>query len=112
MAKYAIFAFNGSPMCFTHALINALNLEAEGHEARVIMEGETVKLIRALTESGDKLFLKAREAGLIDGVCRACSYQLGVLEYNEASGIPLLSDMFGHPSFSAYIQKGYQIMTM
>jgi hypothetical protein len=112
MAKYAIFAFNGNRMCFTHALINALDLAQKGHEARVIIEGEAVKLVRTLTEAGDELFQKARDAGLIDGACRACSHQMGVLAYNEASGIALLGDMLGHPSFSGYIERGYQIITM
>ncbi len=112
MSKFAIFAFRGEPMCFAHALLNALDLSAKGHDVKLVLEGEAVKLVKALTESGDLLFLKAREGGLIDGVCRACSHKMGVLEYNEASGLRLLSDMSGHPSFSGYVADGYQIITM
>jgi hypothetical protein len=112
MNKYAIFAFRGDSMCFVHVLLNALDLKEKGADVKIVMEGESVTLIQALTESKDAPFLKAREMGLIDGVCRACSFKLGALQYNEASGIPLKGDMSGHPSFSSYIKEGYEILTL
>ena len=112
MGKYVTFAFKGEPMCFIHVLLNAMDLAAKGHEARIVMEGEAVTLIKTLTESGDPLFKKAREQGLIDSVCKACSNKLGVLSYNEASGIPLKGDMSGHPSFAAFLEAGYTLITL
>jgi hypothetical protein len=112
MAKYAIFAFNGNPMCFVHVLLNALDLAGKGHEVRIIMEGEAVKLVRDMTESQNPQFQQAREAGLIDCICRACSYKMGVLEYNEASGIPLRGEMSGHPPFSSYMEEGFELITL
>jgi hypothetical protein len=34
MEKYALFAFTGEDMCFIHVLLNGLDLQAKGQEAR------------------------------------------------------------------------------
>src|SRR6056297_1546602 len=108
MKKYVIFAFNGDPMCFTHVLLNALDMDEKGYDAKIVIEGEAVKLIKELEDN--KLFNKAKEKNLIDGVCKGCSAKLGVLEYNEKSGIPLVGDMSGHPSMESYIVRDYEII--
>ncbi len=112
MDKFAFFAFNGSLMCFQHVLLNALDLDEKGMEAKIIIEGESVKLIEKLEESNNKHYFAAKEKGLIDCICKACSASLGVLEYNETVDIPLKGDMSGHPSMEAYISEGYQIITL
>ena len=127
MQKFALFAFNGDPMCFIHVLLNALDLKEKGHEAALVIEGSAVKLVGPLSGGSGlenlkadkpamfdlltKNFAKVREAGLVDAVCRACSRQLGVLEAVEASGLPLSGEMSGHPAMSAYISRGFQIIT-
>ncbi len=112
MGKFVIFAFRGDPMCFIHVLLNALDLSQKGHEARIVMEGEAVKLIRELEESANPLYGKVKEAGLFASVCRACSAKMGVLDYNETCGIPLGDDMNGHPSMALYLEQGYQVITL
>ncbi|MBG0789478.1 MAG: DsrE family protein [Desulfovibrionaceae bacterium] len=111
---YCLYAFNGEMTCFAHVLLNALDMHAKGTECTIVFEGASVKLIPEL-ESGESpfspLYAKAREAGLIDGACRACSSKMGVLEAVEASGLDLLDDMSGHPSMSSYIERGYTIIT-
>jgi len=42
--KFALFAFNGDPMCFIHVILNALDLNQRGHEVKVIVEGSATKL--------------------------------------------------------------------
>lgn len=111
MKKYALFAFRGDPMCFIHVMLNALDLKAAGHEVKVILEGEAVKLIKPMQEDNNSLFKKMKDQGLIDCVCRACSAKLGVLEYNEKSGIRLADEMSGHPAMSTYIAQGCEIIT-
>ena len=76
-------------MCFVHVLINAIDLHEKGIETKIIMEGEAVTLIRTLDAEENKLYLKARELGLFDSICKACSSQMGVLDYNEKCGIPV-----------------------
>lgn len=112
MGKFVIFAFRGDPMCFIHVLLNALDLHEKGHEARVVFEGESVKLIRELEESGNPLYRKAREAGLFACVCKACSAKMGVLDYNATCGIPFGEDMSGHPSMSAFLEQGFRVLTL
>ena len=64
-----------------------------------------------MRESGNKLFEQLVSAGLVDCVCRACSAKMGVLAYNESSGIRLCDEMNGHPAMATYLEKGYAIIT-
>ena len=98
-------------MCFIHVMLNALDLKAKNKEVTVILEGEAVKLIKEMRETGNKLFAQLEEKGLIDCVCKACSAKMGVLAYNEQSGIRLADEMSGHPAMSTYIEQGYTIIT-
>jgi hypothetical protein len=114
MKKVALFVFNGDPMCFIHVLLNALDMNAKGDEAKIIIEGASVKLIPELVKSGNPLnglWKKNLEAGLVGGVCKACSSKLGTLEVAKEQGLTLLDDMSGHPGMSAYRDKGYEIIT-
>ena len=112
MNKFAIFAFKGELMCFLHVLLNALDMHSKGMESKVVIEGEAVKLVREMEEGQNPLYMKAREKGIIAGICKACSAKLGVLEYNQTVGLPMLDDMSGHPSMAAFIAQGYQIITL
>jgi len=112
MNKFVIFAFNGNPTCFVHVLLNALDLNEKGTEVKIVLEGESVTLVKTMIESNNPLFKKVVDLQLIDCVCKGCSAKLNVLEYNEQSGLPVGGEMSGHPSFSSYIQKGFQIITL
>ena len=84
MKKFALFVFNGDPMCFIHVLLNALDMKAKGSEAKIIIEGASVKLIPELVKSGNPLnglWKKNFEAGLIEGVCKACSTAIFALRH-------------------------------
>ena len=39
MDKVVIFAFNGNPMCFSHVLLNVLDMAEKGMDAKVVIEG-------------------------------------------------------------------------
>jgi hypothetical protein len=114
MKKFALFVFNGDPMCFIHVLLNALDMKAKGFEAKIIIEGASVKLIPELVKPGNPLsgmWKKNLEAGLVEGVCKACSSKLGTLEAAKEQGLTLLDDMSGHPSMAAYHDNGFKIIT-
>ena len=114
MKKFALFVFNGDPMCFIHVLLNALDMKTKGDEAKIIIEGASVKLIPELVKPDhplNGLWKKNLEAGLVEGVCKACSSKLGTLEAAKEQGLPLLDDMSGHPGMSTYRDKGYEIIT-
>lgn len=99
-------------MCFIHVLINALDLHEKGVDTKIIVEGEAVKLIKVLEEEENSMYLEVKELGLFDSICKACSAQMGVLEYNEKVGIPIKGNAKGHPAMFDYIDDGYEIITL
>lgn len=114
MNKYALFVFNGDPICFIHVVLNALDMHAKGEDVKIIIEGASVKLIPELVKPGNPLhglWKKCLDAGLIEGVCKACSSKLGTLDDAKVQGLTLLGDMSGHPGMSAYRSQGYEIIT-
>jgi hypothetical protein len=114
MKKTALFVFNGDPMCFVHVLLNALDMKAKGYDCRVIIEGAATQLIPALEGQEHplhKLWGKTLAAGLIHGVCKACSQKMGTLEAAKEKGLALLDDMNGHPSMASFQEQGYEIIT-
>ena len=114
MRKVALFVFNGSPMCFVHVLLNALDMHGRGDAVRIVMEGEATRLVEELTQPDNwlhSLWQKACAAGLVAGACKACAQKLGVKPAIETRGIALLDDMSGHPGMAAFRDQGYDIMT-
>jgi hypothetical protein len=114
MKKTALFVFNGDPMCFIHVLLNALDLSAKGHEARIVVEGAATQLLPQLAQSDHPLNLlwsRCLSADLVAGVCRACANKMGTIEAAEAQNLPLLAEMNGHPAMSAFMNAGYEIIT-
>ena len=115
MQKVIIFSFQINPLCFLHVLLNALNMAEQGMEGKIILEGESVKLVPEMAKSDHflhRLYTKAKDEGVILGACRVCSSKLGVLEAVIAENIPLLGGMSGHPPMSEYIKEGYSIITL
>ena len=114
MAKVALFVFNGSPMCFVHVLLNALDMHAKGDTVRIVMEGESTRLVDQLAQPDNwlhGLWEKARTLNLIAGACRACAQKLGARPAVENNGLALLDDMNGHPGMAAFREQGYEIIT-
>ena len=112
MKKILFYAMTGEKMCFQHVLMNALDLHKDGFEVKIIFEGASVKLPSILKEENNPLFGKAIEAGLIAGICFACSKVLGVFEANLALGLPMLDDMFGHAGMKQYLTDGYEVVSI
>lgn len=114
MKKEALFVFNGDPMCFIHVLLNALDMHAKDYDVKIIIEGAAVQLIPELIKKDhplNTLWAKVIQAGLVEGVCRACSNKMGTLQAAKEQDLTLLDDMSGHPSMSGYREQGYEIIT-
>ncbi len=112
--KVALVAFEGEAMCFVHVLLNALDLDAKGHEVAVIIEGAATKLIAELADPAKpfaNLYADVKERGLVKAVCKACAAKMGGLEAAEQQGLPIVGDMKGHPSLEPWLTDGYQILT-
>ncbi len=114
MKKIALFAFKGDSMCFIHVLLNAIDLKEKGHEVRIILEGSATQLVPDMAREESPLFRlyrQAKEQGLFEGACKACSTKLNVVEAVEQQELTFLGDMSGHPSMSRYLREGYEIIT-
>lgn len=112
--KTIIFAFRGNPMCFIHVLLNGIDLHEEGREGKIVIEGDAVALVPEMSKPDhllSALYQKAKKLGLIVAVCKACSMKLGVADAVQEEGLPLFGDMSNHPSMSAFLDDGYQIIT-
>ena len=113
--KVAIFAFNGEEMCFVHSLMNALDMKEKGYDVKLVIEGSATRLVK--DADGEKrpftsLYEKAKNAGLIDCVCRACASKMESLESAKQQDLPLCDEMFGHPSMARYMDDGYEIIVV
>lgn len=114
MKKTALFAFKGDSMCFIHVLLNALDLKAKGNDVRIVLEGSATQLVPEMAQEQSPLFRlyrQAKEQGLFEGACKACSNKLKVAGAVQKEGLPFLDDMSGHPSMSRYLEKGFEIIT-
>jgi hypothetical protein len=114
MKQFALFVFNGDPMCFIHVLLNALDMRQQGHDARIVMEGAATGLLPELAGEAHPLhalWRKVVDAGRVDGVCRACATKMGTRQSAEDQGLALLDDMSGHPGMAGYRERGFEIVT-
>jgi hypothetical protein len=112
--KIALVAFQGEAMCFAHVLLNALDMQAKGHEVAVVIEGAACGLIPKLAEPGvpfGKQYLDVCQKGLVKAVCKACANKMGGLEAAKEQGLPIDGEMHGHPSLASYVANGYQVIT-
>ena len=112
MSKIIFYAITGEKMCFQHILFNALDLHKQGDEVKIIFEGASVKLVNVFEKEANKFYLEAKAAGIIAGICLACSKVMQVYEENLASGLEMLGDMVGHAGMKEYINEGYQVISM
>lgn len=113
--RVALFAFNGEPMCFVHGLLNALNMRQSGMDVALIVEGSATKTICDMADPDaefHQLYQEVSEQGLIDCVCQACSHKMGVLDKVKELGLPLCSELKGHPAMGRYISEGYQVISL
>lgn len=83
-------------MCVMHAFMNANQIIENGGIAKIILEGQSVKLPAVFEEDDDPLYKKLIENKTIVGVCEACSKMLEVYEINKDLGLNFLNDMKGH----------------
>jgi hypothetical protein len=114
MKKVVLCTFRGEAMCFVHVLLNAFDMTKKGIDAKIVIEGEAVKLIPEMEKPEhflNKLYWDAKEKGFIIAVCQACSQKLGVFDAVSRSGLPVVNDMSGHVSLGRFIEEGFQIIT-
>lgn len=112
MEKILYYGMTGEKSCFMHVLMNALDLNNSGVEVKIIFEGASVKLVPVFEKESNPLYKKAKELGLIVGVCKACSVQLGVYDEIKDLNLTFLTDMNGHAGQKEYIFNDYKVISM
>ncbi|HHU37642.1 MAG TPA: cytoplasmic protein [Treponema sp.] len=113
--KVALFAFTGSLPCFSHALLNVLDMNERGDTAILILEGASVALLPDLLDPSKPfaaLFKKVVDNKYLDCVCKGCAAKMGTLEVAQKASLPINGDMSGHPPMKDYLDKGYTIITV
>ena len=104
MKKVLFYLMQGEKMCAMHALMNANQIIGNGGQAKIIFEGQSVKLPQILEKEANPLYKKLIEKEIILGVCEACSKMLGVYDINKNFGLNLLDDMDGHAGIINYLE--------
>jgi len=103
------------PCRMVHTFIWALDIVARGGEAKIVLEGEAPRWLLELPDpehGRHGLYRKAKEAGLLDAVCKACAIQGRALEAAAEEGLRLVSDASGHVSLVPYLEAGFRIVTL
>jgi hypothetical protein len=114
MKKVALFAFRGDSMCFIHVLLYAIELQEQKIDVKVVLEGESTKLVPELYNESSPLYNLAQKVmslNLLEGVCKACSMKMGTLEEAKKRGLTILSEMSGHAGMARFIKEGFEIIT-
>ena len=103
------------PCRLTHTLLWALDITARGGDVKIIFEGEAPHWLLELPDpkhGRHRLYLKVKEMGLIDAVCKACAVQAQAVEAAAEEGLRLVFDASGHVSLMPYIEQGYRIVIL
>lgn len=103
------------PCRMVHTLLWSLDITARGGNARIVLEGQAPQWLLELPDpkhGRHQLYLKVKEMGLIDAVCKACAVQAQAVEAAAAEGLRLVFDASGHVSLMPYAREGYHIVTL
>ena len=115
MKKIAVFAFSGEPASFAHAMLTAMDMKDRGYDVKMVVEGDATKLLSLLrneTKPFADVYRRFRDRGLIDCVCRACATKNGVVPVVIEQNLKLGGDAAGHPAMAAYMEQGYEVVTL
>lgn len=85
-----------------------------GKVRRLVMGGALTNLLPELFQEGNMLsplFRKVLDRELLEGVCKACSAKMVMLQAAEEHSLKLLADMGGHSSLACHIEMGYDAIT-
>ena len=111
--KVIFFSFQAEKMGFMHILLNSLDLDEKGYGGKIVIEGESTKLVKELIEEENELFKKVMDKGLIESVCKACSQQTGVLDFiQNETNLKLNGELAGHPPMASYVADGYDVIIL
>jgi len=114
--KLLLAVFTNEACKRNHAFMYAIDLAQHGHTVSLIIEGEGTQSLLARQGRFGELFEKARELGLIAGLCRTASSSgcgdasLSVSRLAEEAGLPLLDSLDGHAGIAPFVEEGYELV--
>jgi hypothetical protein len=111
--KCLFLATDENKMQLYHLLLNAINFHEKGHDAAVVLECASPKILIGIADGTVKLplFDKAMELGIIDHACKACTATFSATEAAEKLGVPLKGELNGHSDLLVFAENGYSILT-
>jgi hypothetical protein len=115
--KLLLLVFTNEPCKRNHAFMHAIDLGRQGHEIRIILEGEATRCLAECEGRFGELFAAAVKQGILAGACRTASHGCStndsardVAALAIRQGIPLLDDMDGHAATGDYISEGFELI--
>jgi len=111
--KYVFLATDDNKMQLYHLLLNAINFHENNHEAAVVLECASPKLLIGIVDGSIKLplFEKAMSLGIIDHACKACTASFEATEAAKKLGVPLKGELNGHSDMLQFLENGYSLFT-
>lgn len=123
MSKFALIVRDINPPQgrgkIAHAITNALELNAAGHEAKIFFEGQGVEWLTLFEKREDKFtqhygarFDEVQQAGLLGGTCNFCTcVRFKAQDSAKTYGVPLYGEDGQHGSLVHLITDGWQILS-
>lgn len=117
--KLLFMVFTDEACKQNHAFMYALECDEKGHQVRIILEVPATACVNRLAKGGkfSELFKQAKEAGLIEGVCKTasggCSTEekaRNVANTAKKEGLKLISDLDCHAGINRFVSVGYQVI--
>ena len=102
-----------------HTLTNALELNASGHDVKVLFEGQGVEWLRLFEQREDgftkgygQRFDQAHQAGVLAGACNFCSsIRFKTSDSAARLSIPLYGEENEHGSLVPFLEAGWQVLS-
>lgn len=97
-----------------HALLYALQAKKAGSEVELIFDGGGVEWAKRFPEDENfkELYEKARDEGIIKGVCTFCAGAFDAKDELDKTKTAFLDENNGHPNVGARISDGWQVMVL
>jgi hypothetical protein len=116
MSKHAFLLLSPpeAPGKFANPLTYARQLDEAEHEVAVYFDGAATYWFADIgerPEPAQRAYNKAKERGLIAGVCDHCATFKGVAEAVEAEGFEIEGEEHA-PDVAALVDEGYEIHTV
>lgn len=105
-----------------HAMRYTLDLHAQGHDARLLLEGPATALALEMDAPGSArgaLLKEVQAHGRLAGTCWRASTgcctgdaDSPTVQAARAAGIPLLDGMGGHAALGPFVDDGFEIVAV